>query len=156
MNFLFPLFRWHSSADKGCARLAPGLANISNSIPSGFTVGTAEVSVPLVETLKTSISSIVNLAIGAATAMQVLMIIGTVAAGLTALGSGACTSLAPNTRLAGMGMNLMWSVGSFRSSSCPISTLCPVQPRRLSDCREHAANACHRRHDRHCLRIIHH
>lgn len=107
MNLLFLVCRWHSRADKGCAQLATGLTNISKSIPSSFTVGTAEVSVPLVETLKTSISSIVNLAIGAATAMQVLMIIGTVAAGLTALGSGTCTFFVPNTWLPMSGMNLM-------------------------------------------------
>lgn len=88
---------WQSSRPELCARAVltravytPGLVNISNSIPDNFTVGTAEVSVPLVLSLKESISTIVKLAVAAATAMQVLLIIGCITSGLTAIGSRTC------------------------------------------------------------------
>lgn len=67
---------------------SPGLLNISNSIPSSLTVGPAQVSVPLIASVKSSLNSIVNLAVGAATAMFALLIIGCIASGLTAVGSG--------------------------------------------------------------------
>lgn len=65
----------------------PGLTNITNSIPSSLTVGTAQVSVPLVATLKQSLQSTVNLAATAATVMMVLLIIGCISTAFTAVGS---------------------------------------------------------------------
>lgn len=65
----------------------PGLTNITNSIPSSLTVGTAQVSVPLVATLKQSLQSTVNLAATAATVMMVLLIIGCISTAATAIGS---------------------------------------------------------------------
>lgn len=64
-----------------------GLINITNSIPSSLVVGTAEVSVPLVETLKQVLDDVANVATGAATALMVFLIIAVVAQGLVAIGS---------------------------------------------------------------------
>ncbi|KAK7715547.1 hypothetical protein SLS63_011452 [Diaporthe eres] len=64
-----------------------GLTNITNSIPSSLTVGTAQVSVPLVATLKQSLQSTVDLAATAATVMMVLLIIGCISTAATAIGS---------------------------------------------------------------------
>ncbi|KAJ0104269.1 hypothetical protein J7T55_009433 [Diaporthe amygdali] len=64
-----------------------GLVNITNSIPSSLTVGTAQVSVPLIASLKQSLQSTVNLAATAATVMMVLLIIGCICTAITAIGS---------------------------------------------------------------------
>ncbi|KAG8156411.1 hypothetical protein KVR01_013752 [Diaporthe batatas] len=64
-----------------------GLTNITNSIPSSLTVGTAQVSVPLVATLKQSLQTTVNLASTAATVMMVFLIIGCVCTAITAIAS---------------------------------------------------------------------
>lgn len=64
-----------------------GLINITNSIPSSLVVGTAEVSVPLVESLKQILNEIANLATGSATALMVFLIIATVAQGIVAIAS---------------------------------------------------------------------
>ncbi|KKY38899.1 putative sur7 protein [Diaporthe ampelina] len=64
-----------------------GLTNITNSIPSSLTVGTAQVSVPLVATLKQTLQSTVSLAATAATVMMVLLIIGCISTATTAIGS---------------------------------------------------------------------
>ncbi|KAI7779713.1 hypothetical protein LA080_000400 [Diaporthe eres] len=64
-----------------------GLTNITNSIPSSLTVGTAQVSVPLVATLKQSLQTTVDLAATAATVMMVLLIIGCISTAATAIGS---------------------------------------------------------------------
>lgn len=64
-----------------------GLLNITNSIPSSLVIGTAEVSVPLVETLQKTLQELSDLATGAATALMVFLIIAVVAQGLVTLGS---------------------------------------------------------------------
>lgn len=71
--------------------LCLGLLRVVNSIPSDFTVGTAQISVPLVRVLKSSLGSIVEIAVGVSTAMTVLLSIGCAAAGLTSLASGQWT-----------------------------------------------------------------
>lgn len=50
-------------------------------------VGTAEISVPLVDSLKEVLVEIAKLAVGAATAIMVFLIIGAVAQGITAIAS---------------------------------------------------------------------
>ncbi|POS75753.1 hypothetical protein DHEL01_v205842 [Diaporthe helianthi] len=64
-----------------------GLTKITNSIPSALTVGTAQVSVPLVATLKQSLQSTVDLATTAATVMMVLLIVACISTAITAIAS---------------------------------------------------------------------
>ncbi|CCF32328.1 hypothetical protein CH063_00785 [Colletotrichum higginsianum] len=62
-----------------------GLKNITNSIPSSFVVGTANVSVPLVSAMSGTLDQIVNLASGGAKAMVALLAIGTISTGIVLL-----------------------------------------------------------------------
>ncbi|KAJ4391805.1 hypothetical protein N0V93_005425 [Gnomoniopsis smithogilvyi] len=64
-----------------------GLMNISNSIPSSFTIANTQVAVPAVSSLQGSLKSIVNQAVAVSTALMVLLIITSIASGLTAVGS---------------------------------------------------------------------
>ncbi|GKT63849.1 SUR7 protein [Colletotrichum tofieldiae] len=66
--------------DKGA-----GLRNITNSIPSSFVVGTANVSVPLVSAMAGTFDQVVNLASGGAKAMTALLAIGTISTGIVLL-----------------------------------------------------------------------
>ncbi|GKT39826.1 uncharacterized protein ColSpa_00007 [Colletotrichum spaethianum] len=66
--------------DKGA-----GLRNITDSIPSYFVVGTANVSVPLVAAMAGTFDQVVNLASGGAKAMTALLAIGTACTGIVLL-----------------------------------------------------------------------
>ncbi|GJC87437.1 hypothetical protein ColLi_10275 [Colletotrichum liriopes] len=69
--------------DKGAE--GTGLRNITNSIPSSFVVGTANVSVPLVSAMAGTFDQVVNLASGGAKAMTALLAIGTISTGIVLL-----------------------------------------------------------------------
>ncbi|KAK1522963.1 hypothetical protein CPAR01_14506 [Colletotrichum paranaense] len=62
-----------------------GLRNITNSIPSSFVVGTANVSVPLVAAMAGTLDQVVDLASGGAKAMTALLAIGTISTGIVLL-----------------------------------------------------------------------
>jgi hypothetical protein len=103
-----------------------GLTNITNSIPSSLTVGTAQVSVPLVATLKQSLQSTVNLAATAATVMMVLLIIGCINTAITAIGSGKiyfhCSVDRPQSLIVVTESDAFWQVlGILRAQSRVLS-----------------------------------
>ncbi|KAK2043094.1 hypothetical protein LZ31DRAFT_525042 [Colletotrichum somersetense] len=62
-----------------------GLRNITDSIPSSFTVGTANVSVPLVAALAGELGAIGDLGSGGAKAMTAILAIGTTCVGIVLL-----------------------------------------------------------------------
>lgn len=62
-----------------------GLRNITNSIPSSFVVGTANVSVPLVAAMAGTLDQVVDLASGGAKAMTALLAIGAISTGIVLL-----------------------------------------------------------------------
>ncbi|KZL80132.1 sur7 protein [Colletotrichum incanum] len=62
-----------------------GLRNITDSIPSSFVVGTANVSVPLVSAMAGTFDQVVSLASGGAKAMTALLAIGTICTGIVLL-----------------------------------------------------------------------
>ncbi|UQC87227.1 uncharacterized protein CLUP02_12729 [Colletotrichum lupini] len=66
-------------------RKSLGLRNITNSIPSSFVVGTANVSVPLVAAMAGTLDQVVDLASGGAKAMMALLAIGTISTGIVLL-----------------------------------------------------------------------
>lgn len=70
-----------------------GLMNISNSIPSSFTIANTQVAVPAVSSLQASLKNIVSLAVGVSTALMVLLVITCIGSAFTAIGSGTSCSL---------------------------------------------------------------
>lgn len=65
-----------------------GLKKTVTSIPNSVTVANAQVSVPLIKTLSSTLSSVMDVGVGASTVLMALLIVGAIAAGLTAIGSG--------------------------------------------------------------------
>lgn len=72
-----------------------GLMNISNSIPSSFTIANTQVAVPAVNSLQGSLKSIVSLTVGVSTALTVLLVITCIGSAFTAVGSGTSCALFP-------------------------------------------------------------
>ncbi|KAK1978185.1 hypothetical protein LZ30DRAFT_599711 [Colletotrichum cereale] len=64
---------------------ASGLRNVTDSIPSSFVVGTANVSVPLVAALAGSLGQVSGMASGGAKAMTALLAIGAICTGVVLL-----------------------------------------------------------------------
>jgi hypothetical protein len=65
-----------------------GLRNITSAIPSYFTLNNQTVTVPLVLSMRTALEEILDLATGVSHAMLVMLVMGTLGMGITAVGSG--------------------------------------------------------------------